>query len=111
MSSFVNIHIFAEVSSKEEASVVGSKLSYALKAFGESQVCNIKEYWKVPEYFEFSIELEDSSLSKVDCQKIAETLGTGWLEAGGSLIWNPTDNVMLLDPAVKWANLEFIEIA
>ena len=55
MRAFVNVHVFAEVSSIEEASAVGAKLTCALNTFGKTQICNIKEYWKIPEYFEFSI--------------------------------------------------------
>ena len=111
MRTFVNLHVFAEVSSASEAKAIGSKVSDALKCFGEVLVTDVKQYWKIPEYFEFSIELSDSSLSESDCQRVADILSQGWNDVGGSLIWNQEADAVLCDPKVRWANLEYIEMA
>lgn len=109
MKSLINIHVFAEVSSECEADIIGSRFSDRLSSFGDTQVTGVKQYWKVPEYFEFSVELSAARLSENDCQKVADVLGHGWSETGSSLIWNPTSDAVLVDPSVKWAHLEYIE--
>jgi hypothetical protein len=110
MRAFVNLHVFAEVSSASEANAIGSRISDTLKCFGDVLVTNVKQYWKIPEYFEFSVELSGASLSESDCPRIADILGQGWNDIGGNLIWNQESDAFLCDPKVRWANLEFIEI-
>ena len=110
MNGFLNIHLFADVSSSKEAYYVGAQLSKTLTPFGKVQICNIKRYWKIPEYFEFSIELRSPSLNQSICHEIAKVLGVSWVEAGGSYIWAASEKNEFTHPSVKWANLELVEV-
>lgn len=104
------LRVFAEVSSDVEASEVGRILSNSVATFGHVTVFNVEKYWKIPNYFEVSLEIRGPNLNNCVCKKIAKVLGNGWVEAGNSLIWNSTVKARFMDSKVKWANLEFIEL-
>ena len=107
----MSMHVFAEVSSKEAALAVGVSIVEKLTTFGAVTVCDPKQYWKIPEYYEFFVEVQNEMLVDNDKAELANSVGLGWADAGSSLIWNFSEDAQFADDKVRWANLEFVEIA
>ena len=79
----INLRLFVEVSTEDEAWTVGERLSKALDAFGSHKICRLKPYWKIPEYFELCVEISGPDLSEDQTREISILLGKDWVIAGG----------------------------
>jgi hypothetical protein len=108
-SDFIHLRLFCELETEDAARVVGKNLSEILSEFGHSMVFKVEPYWKVPEYFEISILIRNSSGLKRRVRDIASRLSEDWMSSGGSLIWEMKNVVQFIDPSVRWAELEYIE--
>lgn len=105
----INLRIFVEVSTENEARNVAKRLSESLSVFGCHEICRLKPYWKIPKYFEFCIEISGSDISKDQMQEISFALGKNWTGVEESLVWDASNVQILIDPRVRWANLEYLE--
>lgn len=111
MSAFFNIHVFCEASSEEMAARVASKFSDLVSPLGKTSIRGIRQYWKIPEYFEFCVEISCDNLIEHNASKVLDRLGGQWDEVGGGLISSPTTKTPLVDSTVRWAHVEYIEAA
>ncbi len=109
MSAFFNIHVFCEVPSEEMAVRVASKFSDLVSALGQTSIRGIRQYWKIPEYFEFCIEVSCDNFVEHKSSSVLDLVGGQWDEVGGSLISNPTTETPLVDNTVRWAHIEYVE--
>ncbi|MEL6508257.1 MAG: hypothetical protein AAFQ32_00555 [Pseudomonadota bacterium] len=109
VKNIVLLHLFAEVSTENEAREIGERLCQRLNAFGKQKICRMKPYWKTPKYFEFSIEIFGANLSEDQIHNISAILGGNWIGAGRNLVWNFEGDKTLIEPKLRWASLEHLE--
>ena len=108
--TYINLRVFALANSNSEAEGIGNKIAHTLRTIGKTSVYGIKHYWKIPEYYELSIDLNLPMYTDASVQAVIELLGSGWNEAGAScFIWDWSDDRHFVDERVRWASVEFIE--
>lgn len=105
----INLHMFFEMESEEEAKLSAASICDHLTKFGETSASQVKQYWKMPEYFEVRVEVHNERLGQGDIARIASEIGGPWMESGSSLIWNFGEGARFIDGKVRWANMEYIE--
>ncbi|MEQ5821521.1 hypothetical protein NFG57_10030 [Halomonas sp. H10-59] len=110
LKGIVNLHVFTEAADVEQARAAGDILLQKLEAYEEIELCRLKRYWKIPEYYEFSIEIGSPIISKNTPQEISKILGGRWKKAGDSLILYQTKGKPFPMPNIKWASLEYIDL-
>lgn len=106
----INLHVFTETETIEQARLVGEVLCKELEPHGEVKLCRLKKYWKIPEYFEFSIEITSPSISENIANDICDRLGGKWKKVGNIFIFQRSKDNRLLAYNIRWASLEYIEL-
>jgi hypothetical protein len=91
----------------DEAAAMASAIEVALVPFELTQAAVPRQYWKMPELFEFTYRLSSQTRSIWDAL-VAQSPG-GWEVFGDSedrsAVWNRSDDRVFLAPAVRWAEL------
>lgn len=103
------LHLLLECADDAEAAnllaALYSDLSEFLPVSEKPPSC----YWKMPELFEFSFELNPKTWGTY--QHVVAFSATGWTHGGSSndiwFIWNRHDTNIFLLPQVTWAEIQF----
>lgn len=110
-ASYINIRFLSSVASEVEAIELGKRLIDAFQDFGNVKTFDVKKYWKIPGYYECSVELHAEDLSEAALPRLTERLGHGWKRAGSAcFIWTRSEKSHFVDERVNWAEVEFIEV-
>lgn len=105
---FISMHVFSAAASETEAADIARKLGDRMGEFGELAVSGMKRYWKIPEYYEFSITLCTRQLGKENVREIVEQLGSDWQEvASNCFIWNWSSQKYFVDERLRWIEIDF----
>lgn len=109
------LRAFVEVDSLSQAKECQHLLAQRLVADPNTALlAEPKQYWKVPEWFECTVERPiqlspDTTEQQLALAQVASSLAhSGWDSGHDSLVWNPSIEVGFWCPAVRWANLELI---
>lgn len=105
------VRLFAELPDDGAAEVFRATARDILTPFGDILETEAKRYWKVPEWFEVSIELKPVAEPHSAFTDILSFLGQGWQQFNttadeSSAVWNPGLNASFFSPIVRWANVE-----
>ena len=91
----------------DEAAAMASAIELALVLFEPTPTAKPRQYWKMPELFEFTYRVSSQTWDVWD-ELLAQP--SGGLEIAGdsedrSAVWNRGDDRVFLAPAVRWAEL------
>lgn len=104
------IRAFVEAASEDEVFTVARQLLGLIEDMGHSSVPKVKRYWKIPEYFEFSVEVDLPVQCELVLSSFADRLGSGWIEAGERcLVWDPSQVGKISHEKVRWAEIEYFD--
>ena len=112
MSITILVRVFIETSKmevgKQAAVMIINKLQSSV---GVSQQ-QIKQYWKIPEYLEISLEFIPKIGLNEAFQAVVDQLGDGWNFSSPSTekwaVWNPAEGNFFFIPEVRWSCVEII---
>ncbi len=90
-----------EVEALEYAQIFESKLA----AFCQPSLFKVKKYWKIPDHFEISFNL---NTEQHKMEKITKLLGTQWEAHGDFYIWQHDNKTTFIFDKVRWASLEYL---
>lgn len=101
------IRTYATCGNLEQAKGISNEIQLALADFHPVHLSDPKPYWKMPELFEFSLNLspatEDSFL------EIVKSCDEGWLHMKSghdrSAVWKQAEGLSFLAPSITWAEL------
>ena len=86
---------------------MASAIEVALVLFEPTPAARPRQYWKMPELFEFTYRLSSQTRNIWD-ELVVQPSG-GWNVFGDSedrsAVWNRGDDHVFLAPAVRWAEL------
>jgi hypothetical protein len=102
------LRLFVECSNFPEARVIATRLSETLSKFNLSMANMPKQYWKLPELFEFTYELP--AATQEDYDTILKCDGSdGWLHLDDKTepcsVWNRSEGARLFIEGVTWAEV------
>ena len=110
------LRVFAEASSTEEATKIGSEIVEQVEKEADRVEFNSKKYWKIPEYFEITFDINVVSSSEFGFSTLMSRLGTGWefhnVRNGKWAVWNFDNNISVNNfchSKVRWAHLEMTD--
>ncbi len=70
----------------------------------------IEQYWKIPEWFEITSELEPLYDPRAVYDRLLALAEAGWTRSDDpssrDAVWNPTTGAIFLAPEVRWAHLQ-----
>jgi hypothetical protein len=106
------LRLFVKVGCQQEAEVVTDAAMKKIHTFASHRRREIEPYWKMPEYYEVTLNLEPQIELEAAFFKTMSSLASGW-ECGGDsddkwAIWNPSPNGSFFSPDVGWASLEIV---
>ena len=91
----------------DEAAAIASAIEVALVLFEPTPAARPRQYWKMPELFEFTYRLSSQTRNIWD-ELVAQASG-GWKVVEDaedrSAVWNRGGDRVFLAPAVRWAEL------
>lgn len=111
INRIINTHLFSDVFSEAEVASLSQRVSDMLSQFGDVKSFGVKRYWKIPEYFELTVQITNSNNSFDKICDVAAALGSGWIRSGSSLLWSDEVDSAFFEPSIRWANIELIEAA
>ncbi len=101
------LRVFAPAADPAEASDVARRLAGVLQAWAPAPSGPPGQYWKIPEWYEHTLELRPATRATFDA--IVALAQDGWtpldLETEMNAVWNPRAGATFLLPAVQWAEL------
>ncbi|KQY85584.1 hypothetical protein [Pelomonas sp. Root1444] len=103
------LRTFANCADESTAHSLRLRLCDALAAWRPTAAAEPKRYWKLPELYEFTFDLQPAKVAAFE--QILSLVSYGWHHAWPdenerSSVWNRADGLVLLTPEVAWANLE-----
>lgn len=109
-SSYLSLQVFCLVSTECEAADIVENLVHALQGLGLVTAGSPQPYWKIPEYYECSIQIHKPLFSASLLSNAIEILGSGWERVNGCcFVWNSSDDTTFIESSVRWAEAEFFE--
>lgn len=70
----------------------------------------IEQYWKIPEWFEITLELDPTYEAHAVYDRLVALAEAGWTRSddapGRDAVWNPANSAVFLAPEVRWAHLQ-----
>lgn len=113
MKKKFSIRFFVETSDNEDAQSVTKQIISSLPESFEIEIKYIKKYWKITEYFECLLEIQDRlGETEESFALICKVFGENWLVRGSGLqifgVWNTSNNNISNYEKVKWVNVEII---
>lgn len=107
------IRIFANCEDDTNAKALMANLLLALSHHSPASLKAPKQYWKVPEYYEFTFTL--SAVTEEAYQELIESSSGGWhhsaVQGDWSSVWNREGDHVFLVPEVAWAEVQLYEEA
>ncbi|WZO99895.1 Imm31 family immunity protein [Isosphaeraceae bacterium EP7] len=106
----ISLRLFAETDDPRVANDIAAMIESKAGKLGGVQTQPVERYWKIPEYYEVSIDLrpDDETIVAVECM-LAE-LATGWDRHGSGsdlwAIWTPSEEGLCFAPLVRWMSLD-----
>ena len=101
------LRVFTPAADPAEASAVERRLVGALPAWSPAPSRPPEQYWKIPEWYEHTLELRPATPASFD--GVVALARDGWtpcdLETEMNAVWNPRDGATFLLPEVRWAEL------
>jgi hypothetical protein len=99
--------LFAPASDPDAAAALGRRLLDALHEFAPAVAQPPERYWKIPEWYEHTIELRPATESVFDTALALASAGWSHIVRDGecSAVWNAEPGSVLLLPEVTWAEL------
>ena len=112
MNSTIFVRIFLETPEAEVAENTAMLVTNKLQFIADLSQKQVKQYWKISEYFEISLEFVPKTGLEEAFQKIINQRGNGW-EFNSSVkekwaIWNLSEMREFSIPKVRWASVEII---
>jgi hypothetical protein len=102
------MRIFVEVDSENKAKVMAYQFVELVREYCSLQVQEIKQYWKISEYFEIVYHgtwLQDWKSFRKYCSEGGWCLTESKYEKDW-VVWNFSEDNEFILPEVKWANIE-----
>lgn len=102
------ITLFVEVSAAHIAHTIAQNIILKLKHFGTVEIKNIKEYYKIENYYEIVLYFyqEDHNIKII--HELCSTVGKKWKNYGLSFICNNKTGNYIEDSRIKWVNIETV---
>ena len=112
MNPNIFIRVFIETPEIKVGEQAAISITDRLQPFADLSQSQIKQYWKIPEYIEISLEF----IPKIELNEIFQVtvaqLGEGWDFSSSSkekwAVWNPAETKTFSIPEVRWASVEII---
>lgn len=106
----VVLRIFAPADGPAEARQLAARLRAALKDFSPVEAGPPARYWKIPEWYEHTLDLFPAGPATFDA--VVARVPRGWShlqrDEEFSSVWNPGPGSAFLLPEATWAELAFI---
>lgn len=107
------LRIFASSAGAADALALGRRLQAELSEFSPREPSPPVRYWKVPEWFEHTLDLQPANATTFDA--VVAKAAQGWThlerEEEFDSVWNHGHGCALLLPEVRWAQLLLINEA
>ena len=105
--------MYANCDDASDADRLAGQIALALSAWETSSTTQPRRYWKMPELYEFAVDLFPATVETFDA---VHALATGkWHDveqvSERSSVWNRDADHSFLIPEVSWAHLELYESA
>ncbi len=112
MNSTIFVRFFLETTEVEVAESTAILVTNKLKLIADLSQKQVEQYWKIPEYFEISLEFIPKVNLEEAFQKIVNQLGNGWefSDPVGEkwAVWNSLETTQFFIPRVRWASVEIV---
>jgi hypothetical protein len=107
------LRLYANCDDASDADRLAGQIALALSAWGSSPTTQPRQYWKMPELYEFAVDLFPAT---VETFHAVHALASGkWHDdvqaCERSSVWNRVADHSFLIPEVTWAHLELYESA
>ncbi len=112
MNSAIYVRVFLDTVEVEIAENTAILINNKLQPIADVSQKQVKQYWKIPEYFEISLEFRPTVDLNEAFQKIVNQLGNGWefSDPVGEkwAVWNSLETTQFFIPRVRWASVEIV---
>ena len=105
---------FADARTQADANRIAAELAQALAYFRPELLEEPRQYWKIPEYFEFHQELHPGTRHAYDAVLQAASVEWDWMVLGEtcdeecSAVWNAKRGETFLLTELRWVELILI---
>lgn len=104
------LRVFAPAEGPADARAASQRLRAALKAFAPVEACPPTPYWKVPQWYEHTLDLTPAGPATFDA--VVAMVANGWThlerDTEFSSVWNPGSGSVFVLPETTWAELAFV---
>jgi hypothetical protein len=111
-SVHIILRFFVEVEGSTEAERIANNVKKRIQTFGSINKYDIKQYWKIPQYYEVLFDLAPTGDIEASFTDILSSLASGWEMQGAQdsrwAVWKPTSSATPFFDAIRWASLEII---
>lgn len=103
---------FVETQEEKIARDCANSINKILSNLGNANIVKIDEYWKIKEYFEIQISINNISVKTSNeirddyLSQLSETWVDNSSEEEISLLWSYSKDPNKFDPIIKWLNFE-----
>jgi hypothetical protein len=109
-NSKIVVRLIAELPNDRSATAFAATIASKVTAFGDVLRVEAKRYWKIPEWFEVSLDLAPKVEVRIAFDGIVSILGEGWQRNDISniekwAVWNPGHGA-LFDSRARWGLVE-----
>ena len=107
---------YIETDSKVIATDCANALKKILDPIGTPKVVKVEKYWKIKEYYEIQLSLEQCLITSVDeilkssLNKISEDWKVNSSEEEISFLWDFNQKRNIFDSKIRWLNLELFAV-
>lgn len=105
----LDVRLFIECSDDAEAQEILSSLCRLLSDFSPTPEITPSRYWKMPNLFEFSLDLGAASMDSF--HRLVALEPEGWVHGGEHpdlwSVWNRKEGASFLLPGARWAEIQF----
>jgi hypothetical protein len=105
------LRLFVEATPDDAASIaerVRERISSPQR--GTARVAGVRAYWKIGDWQEVTIEMDDWHGGQAAFSSVLEAMGHGWIRPQATEgIWNAGDGSTFLEPQVRWAHIEVLD--
>lgn len=114
LSYRIFLRLFVEARDCAEAQPIADSVIAKAQAFGDVRQHEIERYWKIPEYYEVSLEIYPREQAADAFTHIMASLASGW-ECHGQgneiwAVWSSSPENKFVSTNVRWANLELTQL-
>ena len=107
------LRLYANCDDASEAERLAGNIASVLSAWETSSATQPRRYWKMPELYEFAIDLYPATVESF--QAVRALVAGNWHDVEQacerSSVWNRGADLSFLIPEVSWAELQLYESA